>query len=37
MLNQSFIAEIKHEATSTRRILERVPKANSTGSRMKNQ
>jgi uncharacterized damage-inducible protein DinB len=25
MLNQSFIAEIKHEATSTRRILERVP------------
>jgi uncharacterized damage-inducible protein DinB len=25
MLNQSFIAELKHEATSTKRILERVP------------
>jgi uncharacterized damage-inducible protein DinB len=25
MLNQSFIAEIKHEAASTKRILERVP------------
>jgi uncharacterized damage-inducible protein DinB len=25
MLNQAFIAEIKHEAKSTRRILERVP------------
>lgn len=25
MLNQAFIAEIKHEATSTKKILERVP------------
>ena len=25
MLNQSFIAELKHEAASTKRILERVP------------
>ena len=25
MLNQSFINELKHEATSTKRILERVP------------
>ena len=25
MLNQAFIAELKHEAASTKRILERVP------------
>src|SRR5215218_4699362 len=25
MLNQSFIAELKHEAASTKKILERVP------------
>ena len=25
MLNQAFIAELKHEGTSTKRILERVP------------
>ena len=25
MLSQAFIAEIKHEAASTKRILERVP------------
>src|ERR687889_172887 len=25
MLNQSFISELKHEAASTKRILERVP------------
>jgi uncharacterized damage-inducible protein DinB len=25
MLNQSFIAELKHEAPSTKRILERIP------------
>lgn len=25
MLNQAFIAELKHEATSTKKILERVP------------
>src|SRR3954465_3735824 len=27
MLNQAFIAELKHEAASTKRILERVPEA----------
>jgi uncharacterized damage-inducible protein DinB len=26
MINQAFIAEIKHEAAATKRILERVPK-----------
>jgi hypothetical protein len=28
MLNQAFIVELKHEAASTKRILERVPQGN---------
>lgn len=37
MLGQAFIAEIKHEAASTKRILERVPTGNLIGSHMKNR